>query len=503
MRLVAVALLVTSFALACEAAAPASDDTATLTAALEPVYVDGAAAYTDVPDGDCRLVLRSVGRIPYQGGYATSCEAGDTPNGPCVYVWKGAIDVDAARLGDVTKVEVLYRTLSTQGAWYSIPATEVDGSNDGFRRFQFTIDHYTPGAGMSFTSLNRTEIDLIPYLVLADGTRVFDHNRVAHPLANYELRLGNGWSVQPDDACQPDLPPAVPELVLSYPDFAESLNDGPLVAGGQLRVSYDPLRLRATQACLGSQGPVSATTVVADWRFDDGVVHSATVQTYTESYGYACQGQPTPCVKADTFAPVLDLPAGSTRVELWFHCVPGFSQGAEANWKYDSNFAANYVLPISAPATAIDWAGGWELWNARAGEPRVLPEPFTWHEFTNMGLGVQARVYVKDVTDQAVPPADALQGWVESDLHECTPGGEPTRQPLELAAVHTGPYGADTLFRWSVESTLGRCPAGEYRYRFVFSRDGGETVTLLGNAGDTTDPAAATSWRTLTSTKPY
>jgi hypothetical protein len=417
-------------------------------------------------------------------------------------VWKGAVDVDAARFDEVARVEVMYRTLSTMGAWYSVPAYEVTGSDDGFRHFAFTLDHFTPGEGMSFTSLNRTEIDLIPYVVLHDGTRVFDHNRVAHPLANYELRLANGWSVQPDGVCQPDVPPPVPEFVLSYPDFAEALHDGPLTAGGQLRVSYDPLRLRATQGCLGSQGPVSATTVVANWRFDDAVVHSATVETYTESYGYACQGQPTPCVKTEAFDPVLDLPPAATRVELWFHCVPGFSAGAEANWKYDSDFGQNYVLPISAPASAIDWAGGWELYNARAGEARVLPEPLLWSGFTNMGLGLQARVYVKGLTDQATPPAGALQGWLESDLHACTPGGATTRQPLELAAVHQGPYGADHLFRFGIESTLGRCPAGDYRYRFVFSRDDGQTVTLLGNAGDTTDPAAATSWRTLRSTVP-
>jgi hypothetical protein len=497
MRTLPLALLALAV-VACDASSDGAngDGTGELTAALEPVYVDGAAAYKDEADGSCRVVLRSVGRTPYQGGYATTCEAGGTPNGPCVYVWDGVVDVDASRFDDVARVEVLVRTGTTQGAWYAFATTEASADN-GYRRFSFRIDHYTPGAGMSFTSLNRTEIDLIPYLVLTDGTRVFDHNRVKEPLASYALRLGNGWAVQADDSCQPDVPPPVPEYVLSYPDFAEALNDGPVVAGGQMRVSYDARRLRETQGCLGSEGPASSTTVVADWRFDDGVVHQATVETYVESYGYACQGQPTPCVKAQSFEPVLDVPATATRVELWFHCVPGFSQGAEANWKYDSDFGANYVLPVSQPASAIDWAGGWELYNARAGQAHELPEPLDWTGYTNMGLGIQARVYVKGVTDQASPDPAAIQAFVESDLHECTPGGAVTRQPLELAAVHAGPYGADTLVRWGIESTLSRCPAGDYRYRFVFSRDGGVTVTPLGNAVDTFDPLAATTWRTL------
>jgi hypothetical protein len=466
--------------------------------ALEPVYVDGAAAWRDEADTDCLVVLRDVGRTPQGGGYASAC----TPGGACLYTWRGSVDVDAARLADGDRVEVMYRTLETQGAFYAVSTTPADAAATGMRRYDFVLDHFTPSAGMSITSLNRTEIDLIPYVVRADGTRVFDHNRVAQPLDNYALRASNAWALSADDTCRPDQPAAVPEYALTYPDFDESLSDGPVVAGGALRVTYDARRLRETQSCLGSQGPASSTTVVAEWRFDQGPVQSAPVETYVQSSGYACPGQTPPCARVDTPELLLDVPADATSVALWFHCVPGFSQGAPANWKYDSDFGANYVLPVVDAAAHVQWAGGWALYNARAGRELALPDPLLWHGFTNMGMAIEARAYAPGVTDVAAPIEGALTAFVESDLHECTPGGALTRQPLTPAAVHAGPYGADHLYRWGIESTLSRCPPGEYRYRFLFSLDAGRTVSPLGAVEDTTDALTATTWRTITSSAP-
>lgn len=488
----------------CFPACDAADSTAvggdasaqdTLRQALEPVYVDGAAAYVDVADRECRVVLHDVARPTHQGAVAPSC----TPNGPCVYVWNGAVDVDAARFDDVARVEVMYRTGTTQGAWYAVPADEIAAPAAGLRRFAFTLDHFTPSQGMSFTSLNRTAIDLIPYLVLNDGTRVLDHNRVADPLGNYALRDSNAWSVPADGVCEPGAPAATPQFLFAYPNMTPSLLDGPVTAGGKLHVEYDGKRLRLNQACMGSEGPVSATTVVADWRFNGGPVETAPVETYVESYGQACQGHSPPCVRDEVSDVELDVPAEATRLELWFHCQPGFSQGAQANWKYDSAFGANYTLPVVDGAKHVEWAGGWELYNARASRSLALPEPIDWSGFTNMGLSVQARAYAPGVTDRAVPTANGLLGYVESDLNTCEPGGAPTRQPLERAAIHAGPYGADHLFRWGIESQLSRCPSGTYRYRFVFSLDGGRTVTALGDVADTTDALTATTWRTLSS----
>jgi hypothetical protein len=62
--------------------------------------------------------------------------------------------------------------------------------------------------GMSFSSLNRTRLELVPFLRDADGNRWFDHNRNADPFTNYVLTLGNAWSIHDDPAvCASPSPP--------------------------------------------------------------------------------------------------------------------------------------------------------------------------------------------------------------------------------------------------------------------------------------------------------
>ena len=147
-------------------------------------------------------------------------------------------------------------------------------------------------------------------------------------------------------------------------------------------------------------------------------------------------------------------------------------------------------VPVIEGARAIDWAGDWVMFRGRAGDSVALPEPIAYHGFSNMALAPQLSVYVEGVTDQPVVDAALLRAWVESDAITCTPGGTPTREALPLGKTHQGVYGNDALFQWGFESNLGRCPRGEYRYRFVLSADGGLTTTTLGNAASTDDAAA-------------
>lgn len=263
--------------------------------AAAPSYLDKADGTGDRADTACQVVLRSIGRVSNgMGGYQDTCQVGLSTT-DCRYYWEGFVDVDAARLDQVAAVEVLFQTGMTQGQWYSTPAEPVAGGEVGFARYRFRIAEFTPSPGMSFTSLNRTTIDLVPYAVTSAGGRVFDHNRVADPLDSYHLRLENGWTIGPDGSCPPRLD--VPEYRLSYPDWNETLVGGPLVAGGQLKVVYDGRRLRETQGCMGGHNAVSATTLSVAWMFDgDGTVRTAEVENYVESYGYACQGQNPLCI---------------------------------------------------------------------------------------------------------------------------------------------------------------------------------------------------------------
>lgn len=465
--------------------------------ASAPHYLGAADATGDVSDGSCAVVLRKVGRVQQGPGYLTTCSTGATPQGPCLYVWRGTIDVADAEAAGFTSIELLFSTNQTNGQWYAVTATRAGAAKDGYVPYTFEIDRYTPADGMSMTSLMRTQLTLIPYATTAAGGRLFDHNRIKDPFGAYELTDKNGWAVGEDASTCPALAPppapAMPEYVLDYPSFSETLRAGPLHAGGKLKVSYDSRRLRLTQSCMGAQGPASSTTIMMGYKTDGAAAQQRVIETYVQSASGVSQQQ------QDS---VIDLPASAKSIALWFWCVPGFSQGASTNWKYDSNFGKNYQLPVVAAQTkAVDWAGNWKLHAGRSGFVFTLPEPYTYSGFTNMGYSIQAEVYVKGLTDQAQVDRQALRAYVETDLDDqCQPGKTPTRVELSLAAEHVGGYGNNVLYRWGVESPLMRCPNGSYRYRFVFSADGGLTVTPLGNATSSTDPNAA-AFRTLVNAK--
>ncbi len=467
-----------------------------LHAAAAQSTLGAADGQGDRPDYECELVLRAVGRIDTGPGYATSCDLGLADGGPCRYVWQGRIDVAEQAAERFTSIEVLYRTGQTGDQWYAVAAAPAGAPSDGFAPYEFRILEHTPAAGMSMTSLNRTVIELVPYGVEPDGTRVFDHNRVADPLDAYRLDLDNLWSIdEAPGVCSPDDQP-VPSWTFAYPGWGQHIADGPLLAGGQVRIAYDGRRLRETQACMGSEGPVSATTIHAAWSFDGGPVHSAQVEHYVESFGYACQGEESPCIEQQVDQPLLAVPAAAAEMQLWFYCVPGFSAGAEANWRYDSNLGDNYRAAVVAQAAPVHWAGAWQQRAARSGFTFALPEPLLYAGFSNMGWSVQAQVYVRGLTDQHRVDGQRLRAYVETDLLGCAPGGALELAELPLAEAQAGPYGNNALFRWGYEALAGHCPPGSYHYRFLFSADGGLTHTPLGAAASTDQPDA-TALRTL------
>ena len=147
-------------------------------------------------------------------------------------------------------------------------------------------------------------------------------------------------------------------------------------------------------------------------------------------------------------------------------------------------------------AHAVDWTGGWAIYRARPSDTIALSEPYVYTGYTNMGLSMQAEVYVAGLTDQSNVDTQRLQAWVESDAITCTPGGTPTRERLSLTA-HGGTYGNNAIAQWGYEALMGRCARGDYRFRFLFSADGGLTTTPLGAAVDATGAAPDSSWRTF------
>jgi hypothetical protein len=185
---------------------------------------------------------------------------------------------------------------------------------------------------------------------------------------------------------------------------------------------------------------------------------------------------------------MVDVPADATAMETWFYCVPGFSQGAEENWRYDSNLGQNYRAEVAGGGHPIQWAGAWEHHASRSGFVFELPEPLTYAGFTNMGWSVQAQVYVHGLTDQHQVDDHLVKAYLETDVLTCEPGGPLSVVELPLTAAHQGPFGNNSLYRWGYEGIINNCPHGTYRYRFLFSADGGQTTTPLGAAPSTDAP---------------
>ena len=174
-------------------------------------------AVTDEADMDCLVVLRSVSRIPNGPGYETTCDLGIDSGGSCLYVWEGFVDLSSERAGAMGPVEVLVRTSLSQGEWFAVETKRM-GESEGYVHYSFLIASHTPAAGMSMTSLNRTTIDLIPFVHGPEGQLVWDHNRIDDPLGTYHLNLDNMWSLDDAAVCLPEVVTA-PAYVLSYPDF--------------------------------------------------------------------------------------------------------------------------------------------------------------------------------------------------------------------------------------------------------------------------------------------
>ncbi|MCC7073450.1 MAG: hypothetical protein IT383_19215 [Deltaproteobacteria bacterium] len=167
--------------------------------------LEGSAQGADVAENACGIVLREVRRPSNgMGGYESSC--GDSG---CQYVWAGTVDVSEEQLALGATPHVLYQTSMGERAWWEVDAVDVGTAGAGNRRFAFRIDEHTPSPGMSFSSLNRTRIELVPFLRDAAGNRWFDHNRNANPFENYVLVVDNAWSVSDDPSVCPS--PAQPD----------------------------------------------------------------------------------------------------------------------------------------------------------------------------------------------------------------------------------------------------------------------------------------------------
>jgi hypothetical protein len=299
-RLPALALLLTGCALA------GGDDTSAGDAPL--IGVDGHA---DAADRACHVVLRDLARPSNgTGGYQTNGSS---------WVWTGTIDISTEAALEGHEPRVLYQ-YGSNPTWWHVPAFPTgEPAPAGMTRTTVTLDHDLPGPGMSGTALSTATVQVVPFLALTEGGRLFDHNRNPGDFDNYILNLAGSFAVgAAPGACPGSDEPAPARLVFAA-DWSETAI-GVLTAGGRVRIEYDLARLTA---CRQSTHGHPLWDVIAHTRWEpSGAVESHSVR----------DGQPT-----------LAIPGGTTAAVLWFENTQ-IGGGCHA---WDSDYGANYTFAVA------------------------------------------------------------------------------------------------------------------------------------------------------------
>jgi hypothetical protein len=321
------ALVLCLLASACDGAptspaTPGDDAIASRAAALD------IAGSGDSADHDCRVVLRSVGRQPGGPDYETDCS-----EGACTYVWRGSVDVAGALPAEAT-VHVQYR-LASEPSWWEVQAVPATGLPD-VRRYTFALARHLFGPGDEQAG---QVIELVAFVLLPDGGRLFDHNRYPGDFDNFRLTSDDGFAASDGGAC-----PITMGWLSFLPDWQE-LRSGELRRDGYLQVDYALERL---PQCRGTHNGYPAWDVVAYVKFlPGGQLSSGSVRDLVTYNG-------TPTNQGVSKPFLVKIPSDADAVELWFRNYTGAGSSCEA---WDSNFDANYrfdVWPLATDPRCLD-----------------------------------------------------------------------------------------------------------------------------------------------------
>ena len=274
--------------------------------------VDGSH---DQADRNCHVVLRGLERGWTGVTYET---AGSS------WVWSGTVEISDAAATEGLVPAVMYH-LAPNGPWATVDATPVTaGATPGFARFAVRLDQNLPGPGWSGTSLSNVRLEVVPFLRLAAGGRLFDHNRNPRDLDNYVLTSPDLAIWSDPTVCSPPAGPTRARLVFDA-SFHQH-REGVLAPGGEVTISYDPARL--TQ-CRNSQGGHPLYDITAHVQFSPGLQRRD--------------------VSVRDGAPTIPVPPDARSVALWFENTS--TSGCQA---WDSNLGNNYLFDALVPP---QWMG--------------------------------------------------------------------------------------------------------------------------------------------------
>ena len=259
-------------------AVPPTDSTTT----EAPGPLTGLDGTGDAADRACNVILREGLPIEANG-------------------WQATIEVSAAAATSGLVPALLWQRPGQP--WQSTPAiaTDDDSATPGYVRYAVTID------------VLDQPFAAIPYLPLAGGGRLFDHNRNHGDTDNYVIAAPDYSIWMAPATCA--APSAATTATLTFAADYTQAQSGPIVAGGQLQIDYATSRL---QTCATPQ-------ITAHVRFDpDGEELDLPVAA----------GPVTVTVPTD----------GAHQVTIWFEATN--AAGCDA---FDSAYGANYVFPLALP----------------------------------------------------------------------------------------------------------------------------------------------------------
>jgi hypothetical protein len=270
----------------------------------------------DAADHACNVVLREVHIASNRGAVEQDCPSGGAP---CFVVVRGTVDVANAEVEASAYPMLLWR--AGDGPWNVTRVPTVAGGTLGYEQHQFAIDAFD-------ASQPWPTVQLIPFLTDGSGARLFDHNHIANPLDSYALDP-DAQLAQVEDAsvCAGAAPHGLATVRFST-GWTDALT-GALVPEGKLTVDYDLAREPQCEA--STYNGLPAWNTEAFVRFDpSGALFQKSVVGAQDAQGW----------HPELFT--VDVPAGATRAELWFH-----SSGAHCLESWDSNYGANWTFDVT------------------------------------------------------------------------------------------------------------------------------------------------------------
>ncbi len=277
------------------------------------VGVDGSL---DQADRSCNVVLRDLARPSTSSGYQTHGSN---------WIWTGGIEISSAAAAEGLVPSALYQS-GSDPTWHEVTGTvSTVAATTGYKRYDLTIDGSSlPGPGTSTTVLGHAKIQVVPFIHLAGGGRLFDHNRNLGELANYAMTVPDLAIGKDPTVCAPPTGPTAANLVFDA-GFTQH-RDGVLAAGGHVTISYAKARLAT---CASTQGGLPQYGITAWVKF--------------------LPGNQLTTVDVLDHTPTIAVPSDARSVQVWFETSD--VHGCHA---YDSNHGANYSFDA---AVAPQWIG--------------------------------------------------------------------------------------------------------------------------------------------------